>query len=190
MQHVLKNAHPFLQSLSKSIGVASLTFTSFTASFSSAFLPSDSDISSSSAIPKLGLSCILFLPHCDISNLFRTVCRAASIISVLSWFYTSSSSISLRWTSGSISEVEGTWDTYSNMGELTREEGLLYAVCMEGVVNSESLSPILNAPMVTLTHSTMASPLVKRLFCCKDNPWALWRLHNHMGWQREKPKNE
>ena len=42
----------------------------------------------------------------------------------------------------------------SDMGELTREEGLLYAVCAEEVVNSESLSPIPNAPMVTLTCST------------------------------------
>ena len=38
---------------------------------------------------------------------------------------------------------------------------------MEEVVTSELLSPILNAPMVTLTHSTVAGPLVKRLFCCK-----------------------
>ena len=56
------------------------------------------------------------------------------------------------------------------MGELTRGEGLLYAVCMGEVVNSESLSPTLNAPMVTLTYSMMAGPLVKRLFCCKGNP--------------------
>ena len=56
------------------------------------------------------------------------------------------------------------------MGELTREEGLSYAVCTEEVVNSKSLSLILNAPMVTLTHSMMAGPLVKRLFCCQGNP--------------------
>ena len=76
----------------------------------------------------------------------------------------------------------------SNMGELTREEGLLYAVCMEEVANSELLSLIPNAPMVTLTHSMMASPLVKRIYCCKGNPQALWRLHDHTGWQRGKPK--
>ena len=52
----------------------------------------------------------------------------------------------------------------SDMGELIREEGPLYAVCMEEVVNSELLSPIPNAPMVTLTCSMMAGPLVKRLF--------------------------
>ena len=76
-------------------------------------------------------------------------CRVASILSVLSWFCISSSSIFLRQTSGSISEVRGAQDTCSDMGELTREEGLPYAVCAEEVVNSESLSPIPNAPMVT-----------------------------------------
>ena len=38
---------------------------------------------------------------------------------------------------------------YSDMGELIREEGLSYAVCVEEVVDSESLSLILNVPMVT-----------------------------------------
>ena len=75
---------------------ASLTFASFSASFSSVFLPSDSDISYSSAIPKLRPSCIIFLLHHDVSNLFRIACRAASILLVLSWFCTSSSSIFLR----------------------------------------------------------------------------------------------
>ena len=56
------------------------------------------------------------------------------------------------------------------MGELTREEGLLYAVCVEEVANSELLSLIPNAPMVTLTRSMTASTLVKRLFCCQGNP--------------------
>ena len=69
----------------------------------------------------------------------------------------------------------------SDMGELTREEGLSYAVCTEEVANSKLLSLIPNAPMVTLTCSTMAGPLVKRPFCCKGNPQALWRLHNHTG---------
>ena len=64
----------------------------------------------------------------------------------------------------------------SDIGGLTREEGLSYAVCVEEVVNSKSLSLIPNVPMVTLTCSTMASPLVKRLFCCQGNPLALWRL--------------
>ena len=59
---------------------------------------------------------------------------------------------------------------------------------MEEVANSESLSLILNAPMVTLTHSMMASPLVKRLFFCKGNPWVLWKLHDHTPCQRGKPK--
>ena len=103
----VKNACPFLQSLSKSVGVASLTFTSFDAPFSSTFLPLDSDIFSSSAIPKLGPSCIIFSPGCDASNLFRMACRAASILSVLSQFHISSSSTFLRQTSRSISEVGG-----------------------------------------------------------------------------------
>ena len=109
----------------------------------SAFPPLDSDIFPGSAIPKLGPSCI---PCHDVSNLFRMVCRVASILSVLSQFCISSSSILLRQTSGSILEVGGAWDTCSDMGELTREEGLLYAVC---AANSELLSPIPNAPMVT-----------------------------------------
>ena len=25
---------------------------------------------------------------------------------------------------------------------------------------------------------------------CQGNPWALWRLHNHTGWQRGKPEYE
>ena len=58
----------------------------------------------------------------------------------------------------------------SNMGELTREEGLSYAVCAEEVANSELQSLIPNAPMVTLTCSMTAGPLVKRLFCCQGNP--------------------
>ena len=41
----------------------------------------------------------------------------------------------------------------SNMGELIREEGLLYAVCAEEVVNLKLLSLIPNAPIVALTHS-------------------------------------
>ena len=61
----------------------------------------------------------------------------------------------------------------SNMGELTREEGLSYAVCAEEIANFKSLSPIPNAPMVILTCSMMAGPLVKRLFCCQGNPQAL-----------------
>ena len=80
--------------------------------------------------------------------LFRMACRLASILSVLSRFCISSSSIFLRQTSGSISEVRGAQDTCSNMGE-TREEGLSYAVCAEEVANPELLSPIPNAPMVT-----------------------------------------
>ena len=76
-------------------------------------------------------------------------CRVASILSVLSRFCISSSSIFLRQTSGSISEVGGAQDMCSNMGELTREEGLSYAVCVEEVANSESLSLIPNAPMAT-----------------------------------------
>ena len=43
----------------------------------------------------------------------------------------------------------GMQDMCSDMGELTREEGLSYAVCAEEVANSKSLSPIPNAPMVT-----------------------------------------
>ena len=107
---------------------------------------SDSDIFSSSAIPKLGPSCI---PCCDVSNLFRMACRVASILSVLSQLCISSASIFLRQTSGSILEVGGAQDTCSDIGELTREEGLSYAVCVEEVANSELLSPIPNAPMVT-----------------------------------------
>ena len=34
----------------------------------------------------------------------------------------------------------------------------------------------------------MASPLVKRLFFCKGNPWVLWKLHDHTPCQRGKPK--
>ena len=98
-------------------------------------------------------------------------CRVASILSVLSQFCISSSSIFLRQTSGSISEVRGARDTCSDMGELTREEGLLYAVCAEEVANSELLSLIPNAPIYgDLTCSTMAGLLVKRLFCCQGNP--------------------
>ena len=97
-------------------------------------------------------------------------CRAASILSVLSQFHISSSSIFLRQTSRSISEIGGMQDTCSDMGELIREGGLLYAVCVEEVVNFELLSLIPNAPMVTLTCSTMAGPLVKRLSCCQGNP--------------------
>ena len=41
---------------------------------------------------------------------------------------------------------------------------------MEEVANSESLALILNVPIVILTCSTMAGPLVKRLFCCQGNP--------------------
>ena len=47
------------------------------------------------------------------------------------------------------------------MGGLTREEGLLYAVCTEEVMNSKSLSLIPNTPMVTATCSMTASLLVK-----------------------------
>ena len=180
-QHILKNARPFPRSSSKSIGIAGLTFTSFGTPFSSTFPPLDSDIFSGSAIPKLGPSCIIFSPCHDASNLFRMACRAASILSVLSWFCISSSSIFLRQTSGSISKVRGMQDMCSDMGELTREEGLSHAVCVEEVANSKLLSPIPNAPMVTLTHSTTAGPLVKRLFCCQGNPQAPWRLHSHMG---------
>ena len=76
-------------------------------------------------------------------------CRVASILSVLSQFCISSTSIFLRQASGSISEVGGAQDMCSDIGELTREEGLSYAVCAEEVANSESLSPIPKAPMVT-----------------------------------------
>ena len=89
------------------------------------------DISSASTIPKLSLPCITFSLHCGVSNLFKIACRVASILLVLSWFCVSSSSIFLRQSSGSISEVGRTWDMYSDMGALTREEGLSYAVCME-----------------------------------------------------------
>ena len=140
----MKNTRPFLQSPLKSVGIAGLMFASFGAP--SAFPLSDSDVFSGSAIPKLGPSCI---PCCDVSDLFRMACRVASILSVLSQFCISSSSMFLRRTSGSILEVGGVRDTCSNMGELTREEGLSYAVCVEEVANSESLSPIPNAPMVT-----------------------------------------
>ena len=78
------------------------------------------------------------------------------------------------------------------MGVLTREEGLSYAVCTEEVVDSELLSLIPNAPMVTVTCSATASLLVKRLFCCKGNPQALWILLNYTADrgenQREKSK--